>query len=358
MTDQISSKVQEGWTGPGRKDGNIVPLTKKDDALHTDPSAKNTFEWWYFDAHLDNGYIAIAFFHASNPNPGMAGKSGVELVLIRPDGQKTQHFVEYPQKDFQASTEFPDVKMGNNYLRVDYESGDLPIYEIFISENDLTFHLKFSALVKGWKPGNGYSRFGDMGSFAWVVPFARASVQGTIQDDHTKMQVKGVGYHDHNWLDFQFFKIIKYWMWGRVYSDSYTLSYAYIQCNKKMDHHAVKVLMLARNQDVILSSGEFDFLTDDFKYNGMAGHEYPNLLTIKAGEDLEAVLRVKQVKEAENMLDNFGPIPRFLAKNILRLKPGYFRLISDFTIKVKTAGHADEESGTTLHEIVAFKPIR
>jgi hypothetical protein len=80
--------------------------------------------------------------------------------------------------------------------------------------------------------------------------------------------------------------------------------------------------MLARNQDVILSSGEFDFLTDDFKYNGMAGHEYPNLLTIKAGNDLNAELRVKQVKEAENMLDNFGPIPRFWPKISCVSNPG------------------------------------
>ena len=106
-------------------------------------------------------------------------------------------------------------------------------------------HLTYRAEVNGWKPGKGVSHFGNMGYFAWVVPFARASVEGTITDGNQTIPVKGVGYHDHNWLDFAFPRIIDYWMWGRVYSPRYTVSFAFIQCNKKMDNHAVKVLMLA-----------------------------------------------------------------------------------------------------------------
>jgi hypothetical protein len=32
---------------------------------------KGMYEWWYFDAHLDNGYTIVVFFHAANPNPDL-----------------------------------------------------------------------------------------------------------------------------------------------------------------------------------------------------------------------------------------------------------------------------------------------
>jgi hypothetical protein len=72
------------------------------------------------------------------------GKAGVELVLLRPDGRKTQKFIEYPKSDFKASTEKADVKVGNNYLRVDYSKWDLPVYEIHLDEKELGFEARTS----------------------------------------------------------------------------------------------------------------------------------------------------------------------------------------------------------------------
>ena len=45
----------------------------------------------------------------------------------------------------------------------------------------------------------------------------------------------------------------------------------------------------------------------------------------------------------------------FLAKNVLRMKPGYFRLHSNFELEVTHEGETHKESGSTLHEIVLFK---
>ena len=52
-----------------------------------------------------------------------------------------------------------------------------------------------------------------------------------------------------------------------------------------------------------------------------------------------------------------GDVVRFIAKNILHMKPGYFRLLSDFVLNVTRDGKTTQESGTTLHEIVLFKPV-
>ncbi len=356
MTEKISPKVKEGWSGPGRSDGKIKPLVSEDDALHIEVGKKGLYEWWYFDAHLEGGHTIVAFFYAANPNPGMGGKIGVEIVLLRPDGKKTQVFIPYRARDFAASRVKPEVTIGANYMKVRKGKNGLPEYEIFINEKDLGCHLTYNAEVNGWKPGTGYSHFGDMGYFAWVIPFARASVKGTMTDGGNVFTVKGIGYHDHNWLNFQFARIIDYWMWGRVYSKRYTVSYAYIQCNKKMDDHTVKVLMAADGKNVVASTGEFEFIQDEQVYNPKAGHRYPRNLTIALAGKLKVTLSVENVLEAVDMLEQFNPVLRFLAKKIVGIKPGYFRLLSGFTVAVTGKGKTIQEKGATLHEIVLLKP--
>jgi hypothetical protein len=353
----VSSKVKEAWTGPGRKDGVISQLTPGDDALHIDMDRKGSYEWWYFDARLEGDYTVVVFFHASNPNPGIAGRSGVELVVVRPNGERTQRFIQYERSRFLASRERPDVSVGDNYMKVAGSRNGLPVYEIHVDEGDLRFDLTYTSGVQGWKPGDGVSHFGDMGYFAWVVPFPRATVEGTVCIADQRLEAKGVGYHDHNWLDFQFPRIIDYWMWGRIYSETLTVCYAFIQCNEKMDNHAVKVLMAARNEEVVLSTGEFDFVPEGFEYDDRPKHSYPRSLKLTAPGQLDVTMSVRRVLEAEDLLENFAPLLRLLAKYILRLKPGYFRLLSDFEIELLVGGRPCKEQGSTLHEIVAFQPI-
>jgi len=353
-----NTDVVEGWAGPGRRDTHIEPLPLSDDGLHMDINKRGMYEWWYFDAHLDNGYTLVVFFHASNPNPGLTGKIGMEIVLLRPDGKRVQKFIPYRKSDFSAARDKPEVTIGKNTLRVELQDDALPVYKIIVDEQDLGCHLTYQAEVNGWKPGTGLSHFGNLGFFGWVIPFARATVQGTITDGDKTINVSGIGYHDHNWLNFPFPTIINYWMWGRIYSESFTAAFAYIQCNEKVDNHTVKVLMLAKGKDVILSTGEFDFFKDDFEYNPKAKYEFPKQISIHVPDVLDTTLKMNRILEAQDMLENFNPLMRFLAKNVLRIKPGYFRLSSDFALEVEQNGNSIKETGSTLHEIVLFKPVQ
>jgi hypothetical protein len=355
MADKVIM-VTEGWTGPGRHDSHIEPLKPVDDGLHMDK--RGMYEWWYFDAHLESGHTIVIFFHASNPNPGLEGKAGIEIVLLKPDGKRVQKFFPYSRSKFSAARDKPEVTIGGNTLRVEQRDGELPVYQIDVKEEGLGCHLTYRAEVNGWKPGTGLSHFGDLGFFGWVIPFARASVEGTITEGDKTIQVRGIGYHDHNWLNFPFQQIIQYWMWGRIYSENFTIAYAYIQCNEKMDNHKVKVLMLAEGKEVVLSTGEFDFFQENFEYNSKAKYQFPTKITINAPDALNATLKMKRILEAQDMLEAFNPVLRFLAKNILRIKPGYFRLESDFELEVTRGGKSVKETGTTLHEIVLFKPVQ
>ena len=358
MTDYINPNVREGWTGPGRKDGKILPVSMDDDALHIDVGKKNQFEWWYFDAHLEGGYTLVAFFYAAYPNPGLdQGKIAVELTLLRPDGRKTQKVIKYKKSDFSASQKTPDVRIGKNYMKAEFPDNGLPVYEILLEDEELAFHLTYEGQVKAWKPGNGYSHFADMGHFAWVVPQPRAIVSGTVRDGDKTMEVSGVGYHDHNWLNFSFQSIIEYWMWGRIYSENFTVAYAYIQCNERVDNHVVKVLMAAKGEEVFLSTGDFEFSQSDFEFNESAGHSYPKEVAIRIPNELDLTLSVNNLYEAVNMLDAFNAALRFVAKYIMRIKPGYFRVHSHFKLNINYEETPYQEEGSTLHEIVTFKQL-
>ena len=198
------------------------------------------------------------------------------------------------RSQFSAARDKAEVTIGGNTLRVEQRHGELPVYEIDVKEKELGCHLTYRAEVNGWKPGTGLSHFGNMG-LLWLGHSLRAGVGRG--DDHRwgqTIQVTGIGYHDHNWLNFPFQSIIQYWMWGRIYSEHFTAAYAFIQCNQKVDNHTVKVLMLANGKDVILSTGEFDFLTDDFEYNPKAKYQFPKHVTIDAPGALKATLRMQQ----------------------------------------------------------------
>lgn len=348
----MTTKVKEGWLGPGKKDGKIIPIKPEDDALHIDMKKKGTREWWYFDARLDNGYTVVGFFRAKHER---TGKTGIEITIYNPDGEKIQNVYDYEHSDLIASQDLANVQIGKNYVKVDYSNKDLPSYEIFIDEGEFGFHLKYTALVKGWKPGNGSVDFGKGHYFGWCIALPKASVEGTIKIHNETIQVKGVGYHDHNWLNFKFQLIIDYWYWGRIYSENFTVIFAYIKCNKRMDNYPIKVLMIAKNEDVFLSSGEFELKQDDHEYNEKAGNKFPKLLKVEVPDQHEITLNVQNIIDADNLLFEMGSVTRFLAKNILKLKPGYFRLNSKFQLKIRHEEKSFIEKGTTLHEMVITK---
>lgn len=313
---------------------------------------KGTREWWYFDARLDNGYTVVGFFRAKHER---TGKTGVEITIYKPDGEKIQNVIDYSHSDLSASRDIPDVKIGNNYIKVDFSNKELPIYEIFIDEGEYGLHLKYTATVHGWKPGNGYIEFGKSNHFGWIIALPRANVEGTIKVNNETIEVKGIGYHDHNWLNFNFAMIIDYWYWGRIYSENFTVIFAYIKCNKRMDNYPIQVLMIAEKEKVFLSTGEYEMFQDDFEYNDKAKNSHPKLLKFNFGNNNEITLNVQDIIDSDNLLYELGPITRFLAKNLLKLKPGYFRLNSKFQLNLQIDGKTYVEKGTTLHEMVIAK---
>ncbi|MFX1315956.1 MAG: lipocalin-like domain-containing protein [Promethearchaeota archaeon] len=348
----MTIKIKEAWSGPGKRDEVITEFKPEYDALHIDMNKKGNAEWWYFDARLDNEYVIVGFFRAKHER---TGKTGVEIVIYQPDGKKIQKVFDYDHSDLSVSDDRADVRIGNNFIKVDYSNEKLPSYEIFIDEDDIGFHLRYNAKVHGWMPGKGYTQFGKLGHFGWCVALPKADVEGTIRINNEQLSVKGIGYHDHNWLNFNMVRVVDYWYWGRLYSDTFTFIFAYIKCNKKMENYPIRVLMLAKDENIILSTGEYEITEKDFQYDEKAQNNYPKTLIFKISNQQQILLEVQEIIDSDNLLFELSPVLRFIAKYLLRLKPGYFRFNSKFNIDLLYNGKTYKEQGNTLHEMVIVK---
>lgn len=351
----MTLKIKEAWSGPGRRDEVITEFKPKYDSLHIDMKKRGNTEWWYFDARLDNGYVVVGFFRAKHER---TGKTGVEIVIYKPDGEKIQKIFDYDHSDLIVLDDRADVKIGNNFLKVDYSNEKLPTYEVFLDEDDIGFHLKYKAKVHGWMPGKGYTQFGKLGHFGWCVALPRADVEGTIKVNNEQISVKGIGYHDHNWLNFNMVRVVDYWYWGRLYSDTFTLIFAYIKCNKKMDNYPIKVLMLAKDENIILSTGEYELIQENFQYHEKVENYYPKSLIFKISDQQQISLEVQDIIDGDNLLFELSPVLRFVAKYLLRLKPGYFRFNTKYNIDILYNGTVFKEQGNTLHEMVIVNKLK
>ncbi len=344
--------INEAWLGPGKKDGEIRKLKPEDDALHVDLKAKKKFEWWYFDARFDNGYTCVVFFYAAHLETGVPQ---VRIEIYTPEGKKLEAFKDYKVDEIVISEKEADIQFGNNYIKVDYTDPNLPKYTLHAKEGNLSADLSYKNLVEGWIPGKGRTTYGDKDYFAWSVPIPRAEVEGKIKINGEPMNGKGSGYHDHNWGNFDVARAISYWYWGRLYTENFTVIYAYVKTNRNYGSHASKPLMIAKNEKVIISNGEWNLIQRDMNYSKVVKNNYPKYLEFDLDDVFNIKITVNKILDEQSLIQ--GRIKRFLANKLLRLFPGYFRFNSDFELDLKIDEGSYFEKGTTLNEMVIVRRI-
>ncbi|MCK4365567.1 MAG: hypothetical protein KAW45_05925 [Thermoplasmatales archaeon] len=199
----------------------ILPLqdiTPADDAFHGSPKRVAT-EWWYFDAIFDNNYsVHIGFPTFSRKKLGLA----VPNIHIYKDGKlvaETRN--RYLFRNFKTSKELPVVKLFNTTIidfdQDKYKNNGEWVYHIKFKKNDNAIDLTFFGITKGWKIVTDQE--------SWAVALPKASVTGEIIVNGKRMNVNGIGYHDHNW-NYSLLSILNYgtgWYWGKLISDSFNL---------------------------------------------------------------------------------------------------------------------------------------
>ncbi len=187
-----------------------------------------SYEWWYFDTHLEDGSSLVVGFYTKSPlAPGDPLDPYVTVQFDRPGHDTVSCEVHGETAQFQAATDRCDVRVGENFIR-----GDLHSYEIHVSSDDLVVDVTLTGQVPSWRPATGYTWFGDENYFAWLpsVPQGTVSVRLTI--DGKTEQLNGIGYHDHNWGDAAMMKLLNHWYWGRAQAGPYSIVSSYITAER------------------------------------------------------------------------------------------------------------------------------
>ena len=228
---------------------DILP---QDDAFHGVMSVADV-EWWYFDAIFENGYsvhVGVRIFHSG-------GRSGIVRARfeIYKDGLVEASAVKTALlKDLRISQAIPFIYFDDhNVIQFDadhYKKTGEWAYRVSFQMKQYAVDLTFRRIMKGWKietPRN-----------SWAVPLPKAMVDGTIHIQDTVLQVRGIGYHDHNWD----YSLLTTWMrntgwyWGRIIGNAGSVIWAQT-IEKKEKKNTIVII----NQDKQHLNGGMEFIT-------------------------------------------------------------------------------------------------
>ncbi|MBY8859386.1 hypothetical protein K7711_23155 [Nocardia sp. CA2R105] len=352
-----TTDIIEAWNGPGRRDGELTAVEPRHNALH--PSAsKLAFEHWYFDARLDTGHVVVGFLTKRRPEDLPGAKPWVELIVYGPDGDRRQVAKRYPRTAASFGEDFFDVRIGDNHAHTEFRDDGLPVHHVHLAEDGLVFDLQFHNELPSWMPGKGETQFDAQNSFGWAVGAPRARVTGTVRIDDTVLSADGRGYADHNWGVGDMKKIIDRWHWGRLYDEEYSLLFADVLTQPRRGSHEIAPLMLARDGQIVLSTGETVLTEGPKRFHPVAGREFPEWIELRVPDRLDLRLTVESVIHAHDIIDDFPIVRSRLIKPLVYRAighPAYFRFQSAFELSVHEDGHTEVRKGTTLHELVALK---
>jgi len=235
----------EDYQRIGIKPDQVLPW---EDGARTDGSA-GTYEWWYFDAHLNDGAKVVVVFFTKNfteINRPLAPMIRIDLDLT--DGTSYNKIAEWKPEEFAASRDQCEVRIADNSF-----SGDLQTYRITARIEEVTVDVKLTTEIPAWRPRTGYMYFGpnDEHEFDWLPAVPQGKVDATYSVGGKAHTASGVGYHDHNWGNAPINSLINHWYWARGQAGPYTTVASYITAEEKYGYTEIPVFMLAKGGEII-----------------------------------------------------------------------------------------------------------
>jgi predicted secreted hydrolase len=334
------------------REGLTDTVAPWEDGQRTDIDSP-AFEWWYFDAHFDDGSTAVIVF-LTKPMLEWKGqaKPHVMLTITRPNGDKIVKFFFSPIDQFSASKEICDVHVGANWVK-----GDLHQYQLHVEIDDLAADLTFTGIVPPWRPFAGKAYYADFDHyFAWLPAIPYGAAEGTLTYDGQVHKVTGHGYHDHNWGTIGLYDVTDHWYWGRIHVGDYSLIFAETITSKKFGYAPMPVFMLAKGNEIIIGDGHpLNLLARNF-VSHPGGRKYPKEVDIHWQKDEETVnlaIRNPQIIEAVDLLIAQPAWKRPLLR--LFSNPYYFRFNADLEMNVNLKNDKSIEHGSALFEIMILQ---
>lgn len=315
------------------------------------------FEWWYFDAHFDDGTTAVIVYATKSIiNPRARLTPNLSVTVTRANGTKTAQFAFAPADQFSASAETCDVHIGPSWVKQSDTNGHWT-FSLHGETERMSANLTFTGIVPPWRPGAGKSYFGDLDHyFAWLPSIPFGTVEGTLTYDGQEHKVKGTGYHDHNWGNVALPSVMDHWYWGRAHVGDYSLIFVEQIAAKKYGEARIPVFLLAKGEKVLADdSTYFTMQARDFVRHA-GGREYPkevDFLYSRGRDQVHLALREQKLIEAVSLLTALPPSARPLVR--LFTNPYYFRFNTALDLEIDLGGLRDTVRGPALYEIMMLK---
>jgi len=311
-----------------------------EDGFRTD-TGRDFFEWWYFDAHLDDGSTAVIVFLTKEIMERKGPlKPGLKFTITRPDGVKLSESPTFPPDTFTASKQSCDVKIGPNWVR-----GDLHTYQLRAETNRMSADLTFTGVVPPWRPRDGKVFFGGREHyFAWLPAIPYGKVEGTLTYDGQTHKVTG---------NLSLPDVQDHWYWGRAQFDDYTVIFVEQTTHKKYGSQKLPVFLLAKGDQILTGNGIPLKLEKRNYVKHAGGREYPTELDFRwelDGKQVHITLRQPEIIEADSLLNE---LPLWKRKLLgLFVNPFYFRFNAEMDLKINFGDIQAHEQGPVLYELM------
>ena len=333
-------QIPEMW-----EDGQRVPLDR------------NHFEWWYFDAELDDGSVLVIIF---GPKPFFDTHFPTRPIVVidytDPNGKLIREisFEKNWKENYSSSKEQCEVRIKNNYF-----IGDLKNYKIKASTKSIDAEISLENLHQTMKrTGNGFLYFQKKEKekyFAWFPSVPYGKVAGTLTVNGVKKQIKGYGYHDHNWGNADPSSLFNHWYWSRAHFGDYVLLTGNMVLRKEYNYKQVPYVLLLDKTRV---------LTDDSRkltvtYNQTEKHPktkkmVSNLLEFNYDDNkIKFTLNIQRNKDLvlQNLLMMNSP---HLFFNQIGKNPWYHRFLGKAKLVLEKDGKNEQYESTVIYELMYY----
>ena len=331
-----------------------------EDGARTD-DRPDTYEWWYFDAHLDDGAKLVVVFNDKDlATPQKPLDPAILLNLDLADGRSFERVVKFDPAAWSSAKDHADVRIGENRF-----TGDLHTYRIVAKVDDIAVDITLEGEVPPWRPETGYMLFGAERKleFAWLpsVPQGKVTARYSIGDE--RHESIGTGYHDHNWGNVGLMEVIHDWYWARGQAGPYSVIASYITAHEKYDYAALPIFMLARDGVLIGDDpSELTFEALGPYTDAATGKPVANVTryTYGTGEDRYVVTFSRHHDLTRNrMVERLRGIKRAAAQ-LVRFDGAYLRFSGEIRVAHYRGGEIVDQSAAedAIWELMYFGHAR
>lgn len=351
LFSQKLAKISDDYNKRNLTEGNIPE--KWEDGMRTSGD-KGRYEWWYFDAHLQDGStVVITFYTKFMTDIKKSFNPYLTVSIDKADGSKISEKFYCDPEDFFASKDSCNVKMGNNYV-----VGNLKEYKIHIENEDINLTAVIKRTTQSWRPKTGHMVFGadESKEFNWVVPVPQGEMEMEYNYKGVTTKTAGSAYHDHNWGNVSMMEIFNHWYWSRAEVGPYTVIASEMISEKEFN--------ISKDGETVVDDGELVTLYRTYgkEHSTLKKDVSDDLIFIYEDPQSEyryeySLYRKNTIVEVDLIAASVGHGLKYrLAKMLTSIDPAYFRFTGKAEIRVFKSGNLIEKytSNKAVWELMYF----